>query len=113
MVRWLKMIYEMRIYEAVAGRLPDLHRRFETLTLKIWDRLEIKQAGFWTAEIGTSNELTYLVAWQSMAEREQKWGTFQSDPEWIAGRAKTEENGALVARVRNSFLKPTPYSIVQ
>ena len=107
------MIYELRIYETVPGRLPALHKRFETITLKIWERHGIKQAGFWTADVGTSNELIYLLQWESMAEREQKWLTFQSDPEWIEKRAQTEANGQIVARVRNSFLRPTPYSSVQ
>src|SRR5256885_12249949 len=50
-----------------------------TFTLKIWDRLGIKQAGFWVADVGTSNELTYLIAWESLAEREEKWAIFQAD----------------------------------
>ena len=107
------MIYELRIYETVPGRLPNLHKRFETITLKIWERHGIKQAGFWTADVGTSNELTYLLQWESMAEREQKWLAFQNDPEWIEKRAQTEADGQIVARVRNSFLRPTPYSSVQ
>ena len=40
------MIYELRIYEAVPGRLPDLNNRFSTITLKIWERHGIRQAGF-------------------------------------------------------------------
>jgi hypothetical protein len=107
------MIYELRIYEIVPGRLPDINRRFETITTKIWDRLGIKQAGFWTADVGTSNELIYLLAWESLAEREEKWNTFQADPEWIQKRAETEANGPIVARVRNSFLRPTSYSAVK
>jgi hypothetical protein len=107
------MIYELRIYETVPGKLPDLHRRFDTITLKIWDRLGIKQAGFWVADVGTSNELTYLIAWESLAEREEKWAIFQADPEWNEKRAQTEAAGPIVARVRNSFLRPTPYSSVK
>jgi hypothetical protein len=107
------MIYELRIYEAALGRLPDVNRRFETLTTKIWERMGIRQVGFWTADIGTSGELTYLLAWESLAEREQKWAAFQADPEWREGRAKTEENGPIVAKVRNSFLTPTSYSALQ
>ena len=107
------MIYELRIYEVVPGKLPDLNRRFETITTKIWDRLGIKQAGFWTAEVGTSNELIYLLAWESLAEREEKWTKFQADPEWNEKRAQTEANGPIVARVRNSFLRPTSYSSVK
>ena len=107
------MIYELRIYETVPGKLPDLHRRFDTITLKIWDRLGIKQAGFWVADVGTSNELTYLIAWESMAEREQKWGAFMVDPEWLAVRKETEANGPIVARVNNQLLQPTAFSSVK
>ena len=58
------MIYEMRVYRCVPGRLPALLRRFETATLKIWERLGIKQAGFFTTLVGESTqELTYLLAW--------------------------------------------------
>src|ERR1700753_3477635 len=65
------MIYELRISEAVPGRLPDLHSRFANITLKIWERFGIEQVGFWTAEVGVSNELTYLLKWESMAERDR------------------------------------------
>src|SRR5262245_27493998 len=82
------MIMEMRVYRCLPGRLPALMKRFDTLTLKLWDKHGIKQAGFYTTLIGTSNqELTYFVAWDSLAERERKWTAFQSDPDWIAGRA--------------------------
>ncbi|MCC6177750.1 MAG: NIPSNAP family protein [Chloroflexi bacterium] len=107
------MIHELRIYECVPGRLPDLHRRFETITLKIFERLGIRQVGFWIADVGTSNELIYLLEWDSLADREQKWGAFQADPEWNEKRAQTEANGAIVARVRNSFLRPTAYSALK
>ena len=37
------MIYEMRIYRCVPGRLPALLKRFETVTLKVWEKHGIKQ----------------------------------------------------------------------
>jgi hypothetical protein len=108
------MIYELRIYHAVPGRLPDLLKRFDTITLKIWEKHGIKQAGFWTTLIGESNmTLYYLLAWESLAERETKWNAFQADPEWHAARAETEKNGPIVAKVTNYMLAPTPYSSVQ
>jgi hypothetical protein len=48
-----------------------------------------------------------------MAEREQKWNAFMSDPEWHEKRAETEKNGTLVQRVENMFLTPTAYSKVK
>src|ERR1700742_3476526 len=108
------MLYELRIYECVPGKLPDLNKRFDTITLKIWERHGIKQAGFWTTVIGESNQtLYYMLQWDSLADREKKWNAFQADPEWHAARAKTEENGAIVANVKNFILGPTPYSSVK
>ncbi|HET9618487.1 MAG TPA: NIPSNAP family protein [Pseudolabrys sp.] len=108
------MIYEMRVYRVVPNRMPALLKRFEGTTLALWQRHGIRQAGFWTTAVGESNqELTYMLAWDSMAEREQKWTAFQSDPEWIAKRAESEKDGAIVANIANSFLLPTSFSAVK
>jgi hypothetical protein len=105
------VIYELRIYTATPGRLPDILARFRDHTLKIWERHGIRQAGFWTTLVGpNSSTLTYLLAWESLAEREAKWNAFIVDPEWLAVRAATEKDGAIVASVANSFLEPTPFS---
>jgi hypothetical protein len=62
------MLYELRIYDCCPGRLPALLDRFNTITLKIWERHGIRQAGFWTTVIGESNQqLVYLLAWESLA----------------------------------------------
>ena len=108
------MIHELRIYHCVPGKLAALNERFSTITLKIWERHGIRQAGFWTTLIGPSNmTLHYMLEWQSLAEREEKWGAFQADPEWHTKRAETEKDGAIVARVENHILLPTPYSSIQ
>ena len=108
------MIYEMRQYRCVPGRLPALLKRFETKTLAIWAKHGIRQAGFFTTLIGESNqELTYFLAWESLADREKKWNAFQADPEWIAKRAETEKDGQIVAHLSNQILAPTAFSSVQ
>ena len=105
------MIYEMRIYHCVPGRLPDLNKRFETATLKIWERHGIRPVGFWTVLVGSSNQdLVYLLEWNDMAERERIWNGFLADPEWLQKRAETEKNGPIIASVDNSLLAPTAYS---
>ena len=99
------MIYEMRIYRCVPGRLPAL-QRFEKVTLDLWKKLGIRQAGFWTTLIGDSNhELTYLLAWDSLAEREKKWTAFMSDPQWISARAESERDGAIIQNAAFSEVK--------
>jgi NIPSNAP len=108
------VIYELRIYRCVPNRLPALLKRFETKTLALWEKHGIRQAGFFTTMIGESNqELTYLLAWESLAEREKKWSAFIADPEWIAAREETEKDGAIVATLANSILQPTAFSSVR
>lgn len=108
------MIHELRVYHCNPGKLPALLDRFATVTLKIWDRFGIRQAGFWTVEIGDSNQaLYYLLEWDSLAEREAKWTAFQADPEWLEKRAVTERDGPIVARLGNTILKPTAFSSVK
>jgi hypothetical protein len=108
------MIYESRVYHCVPGRLPALLKRFDTVTLKLFEKHGIRQAGFFTTLIGESNqELTYFLAWESLAERETKWTAFQSDPDWIAARAKTEEDGQIVSNIVSQLLVPTAFSAVK
>lgn len=108
------MIHEMRVYHCVPGRLPALLRRFETITLPLWETHGIRQAGFWTNLVGTSSQdLIYLLAWTSMAEREDRWTAFQNDPDWLEKRAGTERDGPIVANISNSFLQPTGFSCVR
>ncbi len=108
------MIHELRIYHCVPGRLPALLKRFETITLKLWERHGIRQAGFWTVGIGESNQdLYYLLEWESLADREQKWTAFMNDPEWLSKRAETERDGAIIASVASQILLPTAFSSVR
>lgn len=108
------MLYELRIYHCVPGRLPALLKRFESATLALWDKHGIRQAGFWTVVIGDSNQdLYYLLQWESLAEREKKWTAFVSDPDWLAARAASEKDGPIVASLSNAILQPTAFSSVK
>jgi len=108
------MIYELRVYHCVPGRLPDLIKRFDTLTLPLWKKHGIQQAGFWTVTIGPSNQdLYYMLKWESLDDRAKRFAGFQADPEWISGRAETERNGQIVASITNTILQPTTFSSVK
>ena len=108
------MLYELRIYHCAPGRLPALNQRFETITLDLWKKYGIKPVGFWTNLIGPSNQTqTYMLQWDSLAEREQKWNAFAADPEWIAKRAESEKDGPIVERIVNNLMVPTAFSSVK
>jgi hypothetical protein len=105
------MIYELRVYRCVPGRLPALLKRFESTTLELWKRHGIRQAGFWITLVGESNN--YMLAWDSLAEREQKWNAFMTDPEWLTKRAESERDGPIVQTLSNQLLAPTVFSAVR
>jgi hypothetical protein len=108
------MIYEYRIYRCLPGRLPALLKRFENHTTKIWEKHGIKQAGFWTVLIGDGNhDLHYFIAWESLADREKKWATFQADPAWASARAESERDGPIVANITSTLMTPTAFSTVK
>jgi len=105
------MLYEMRTYTAMPGRLADLNKRFAEITLGFLAMHGIRAVGFWTNELGgASDQLIYILAYESLADREKKWGAFLADPERSAKFAETEKNGPLVRRLTAQILRPTAYS---
>ena len=54
-----------------------------------------------------------MLKWELLAEREQKFGAFGADPEWLAARAETEKNGPIVASITNNLMAPTSFSSVK
>ena len=108
------MIHELRIYRCLPGRLPDLIKRFESVTLKLWDKHGFRPVGFWATVIGASNQdLTYLLEWKDLAERERLWAGFMADADWLKARAESEKNGPIVANITSSILQPTAFSKVR
>lgn len=108
------MLYEMRTYHCLPGKLPALLDRFANITLAIWERHGIRQAGFWTTVIGeNNNDLVYLLQWDSLADREKKWNAFMADPEWQEKRAQTEADGPILASLSSQILQPTAFSSVK
>lgn len=105
------MLYELRRYEVVAGNEEALHARFANDTTRIFERLGFNQIGYFSTVIGDGPELTYLLGWESLDQRQTAWETFYQDPEWQAARRRSSEGrGPLVAKTHSSILRPLPFS---
>ena len=104
------MIYELRVYDVMPGKLPALNERFAKITMRYFDKHGIKVVGFWTDVIGVSNRLTYMVAFADAAHRDQAWRETLSDPELVKAFADSEKDGPLIAQMTNTILRPTAYS---
>ena len=103
-------LQELRIYEAMPGKMPDLNNRFKNHTMALFEKHGIENVAYWTDVVGTSNRLTYMLGYPDLAEREKGWSGFQSDPAWQTARSASEENGALVRVSKHSMLRLADYS---
>lgn len=106
------MIYELRTYWAPPGKLDALHERFRSLTLRIFARHQMQVVAFWTPQSTdeASGDLVYLLAFPSVEALSLAWTAFRADPEWLAGKAASEADGALVTKLTSRTLVPTDYS---
>jgi hypothetical protein len=106
------MIYEIRTYWAAEGKLERLHERFRNVTLNVFKRHAMDVVGFWTPTPPTpeTGDLVYVLAFPSEEAKTAAWEAFRADPDWVAGRALSEQNGKLVDKVVSVLMKPTDYS---
>jgi hypothetical protein len=110
----LAMIYEHRVYQPAPGQMPKLLARFRDHTISIWKKHGIHPIGFWTTLIGeSSNELTYILSWESLADRETRWTAFLGDPAWHKAKDESERDGPIVANIDSKILAPTDFSALK
>ena len=104
------MIHEFRVYGAAPGKFPALCDRVAELNVRFFIKHNIQMMGFWTNEIGTSNQLTYILTFDSMTDHEKKWTALVNDQDRVQAFAGAEVNGPLFATEVTAFMQPMPYS---
>ena len=108
-------VFEMRTYYAAPGKMEALHARFRNHTNKLFEKHGMTLIGFWSPTDPKQAEETmvYILAYPSKAAADKSWAGFRADPVWQAARAKSEENGPLVAKIESVYLNPTDYSPIK
>jgi hypothetical protein len=106
------VVYELRIYLVVSGRIENLVARFRDHTMKLFADHGIKSIAYWTAldEPVKSSTFFYILEHPSREAAAANWKAFQDDPEWKRVKAKSEENGKLVEKMNSTFLTLTDVS---
>jgi NIPSNAP len=104
-------LFELREYQAMPGKINNITDRFGNFTCGAFKKHGFRQVGYWHNVFGgNSNELLYLLAWESLDERMSKFDGFAKDPERSRVFAESEKNGPIVQQVRNTMLRPTAFS---
>ena len=105
-------VFELRVYHAPAGKLPELLARFREHTLKQFEKHGIKSVAYWTPvdEPEKSNTLIYILQHPSREAAAANWKSFQDDSEWKSVKEKSEANGKLVDKIESTYLTLTDFS---
>jgi hypothetical protein len=106
------MVYELRIYHALEGKLNDLVARFRDHTDQLFKKHGLRSVAYWTPtdEPLKGRTLVYILAHPSREAATANWKAFQDDPEWKAVKAKSEENGPLVEKIDSTYMQLTDFS---
>ena len=104
------MIHEWRTYEATSGKFAAMHHHLE-VAAGLFRKHGLDTLGFWTEEIGTGFQISYMWSYEGLHEREDKLASFSADAAWkqlVATEA--EKEGPVVASIHNTMLERTTYS---
>lgn len=103
------MVYELRTYTTLEGRLDALNARFRDHTVKLFEKHGMKNVVYLTP-IDKPNTLVYLLAHKSKEAADKSFAAFRADPAWTLAREASEKDGKIVEKVESVFLNPTDYS---
>ena len=106
-------LFELRTYESfdedAARRKIDMFNKEE---FSIFDATGLHTVFFGETLIGDQlPQLTYMLVFDDMAERDQNWAAFLKHPDWQRA-SQLPEYADTVSRIDRTFLVPTSYSQV-
>ena len=108
------MLYEYRVYTVELGKQQQMIKTIEEF-IALAEKHGVKGLGVFHPIIGSENELSYFLIYESMAHREKAWQAFATDPalgKWMAAvRERAErEGGSGLINTANTLLSSTEYS---
>jgi len=110
-------VFELRVYNATPGKLPNLLERFRNHTVKLFEKYGMTNLWYWTVvdAYPSQETLVYLLAHPSQEAGLKAFTDFRNDPEWIKIRKDSEEKagGSLTVKVESLYMKPLDFSPIK
>ncbi|KQX68156.1 NIPSNAP family protein [Paenibacillus sp. Root444D2] len=103
------MLYELRIYQVVPGRMQAILNRFRDDTIRIFAKHDMKVTNFWIDADESKDRLYYVLEHQDAASREQNFQAFLDDSEWMELKERTEQNGPLHEKIDIVYMKKSSF----
>jgi hypothetical protein len=104
-------VFELRIYHAVPGKLPELESRFRETTSKLLAKHDLKVVGFWVPNDAPAwdNTFIFMVVHASREEAKKNWDAMRADPEF-QDLLKSEQTSKTVEKIDSTYMRPTDFS---
>jgi len=102
-------VQSVRLYDAMPGKLPELHNRFANHTMHLFSQHGMEEYRLLDRDLRHQQPPCVLLGYPSLGERRDELAGLGADPEWQRVRAEVEQAPALwVAKIRNRVLRPRP-----
>jgi NIPSNAP protein len=105
-------VFELRVYQALPGKLPALEARFRDKTSMLLARHNLQVVGYWVSEDPSANSFIWIVASSSREEAKKNWAAMFADPEF-QDVIKAEQAEKLVEKVDETYMRPTDFSAIK
>ncbi len=106
-------IFEIRTYESNNSlTLTKKIGMFDNGEIAIFRKVGMAPIFFGETVMGQNMpNLTYMIGYQDLAERDRVWSAFASSPEWAKLRATPGlSDGEVVSNISNMMVRPTAFS---
>ena len=106
-------IFELRTYQSQSWLARQKKAAmFNSAEIGIFERLGMRPVFIGESVIGPRQpNITYMLSFDSLAEREKHWQAFGSDPEWKKLSAPPDfKDAQIVANISNTIHRPLPFS---
>ena len=108
--------FELRIYHSPTARqLRLVHERFAGPEIALFHKHGVHPIFYADTIFGSEiPNVTYMIPFATLAERETAWDKFGADPEWLKVRAESiAKGGQMVAYNNITMWRATPFSPIQ
>jgi hypothetical protein len=108
-------VFEIRTYHTLPGRLEALQKRFREHTLKMFEKHDMTNVGYWVPQDSPAKETTliYVISHASREAAKANWAAFVADPEWKKIAADSQVDGKIIDRIESVYMDATDYSPIK
>lgn len=105
-------VFELRTYHTYKGKLPALLNRFNDHTVKLFEKHNMTNIGYWVP-IDQKNTLIYILKHKSQADAKINWQEFINDPVWKKAYNDSRLDGPIVKDLTSQYLNATEFSVLK